>query len=177
VSAHYIVDRNGDIYQMVDDADVANHCRGANQNSIGIEHVGLESQAMTGSQRDSSAALTKFLMNRYGIDAKNSVLAKSESFYPYSRVASDVDVRLLGSRGRTNGRRCRAGRRSRGRRQRRRRKVDSTADRLISAVSRINGCRRTGLKRLRKTLNDPSSWDILSLIVLNAGSVELIEYR
>jgi N-acetylmuramoyl-L-alanine amidase len=71
VSAHYIVDRNGDIYQMVDDADVANHCKGANQNSIGIEHVALESQAMADPQRDSSVALIKFLMNRYSIDTKN----------------------------------------------------------------------------------------------------------
>ena len=71
VSAHYIVDRNGDIYQMVDDADVANHCRGANQNSIGIEHVGLENQAMAGPQRDSSVSLIKFLVNQYRIDAKN----------------------------------------------------------------------------------------------------------
>jgi len=71
VSAHYIVDRNGDIYQMVDDAEVANHCKGANQNSIGIEHVGLQHQAMADPQRNSSVALIKFLANRYGIDPKN----------------------------------------------------------------------------------------------------------
>ena len=27
VSAHYVIDRNGDIYQMVNDTDCANHCR------------------------------------------------------------------------------------------------------------------------------------------------------
>ena len=35
VSAHYVIDRNGDIYQMVNDADCANHCMGANAGSIG----------------------------------------------------------------------------------------------------------------------------------------------
>ena len=37
VSAHYVIDRNGDIYQMVNDTDCANHCMGANAGSIGIE--------------------------------------------------------------------------------------------------------------------------------------------
>jgi hypothetical protein len=32
VSAHYVIDRNGDIYQMVSDSDRANHCMGANEN-------------------------------------------------------------------------------------------------------------------------------------------------
>jgi N-acetylmuramoyl-L-alanine amidase len=31
VSAHYVIDRNGDIYQMVSDSDRSNHCMGANQ--------------------------------------------------------------------------------------------------------------------------------------------------
>src|SRR5262245_42526434 len=47
VSAHYVIDRNGDIYQMVNDADCANHCRGANAASIGIEHVGSETDSLT----------------------------------------------------------------------------------------------------------------------------------
>src|SRR5689334_18315908 len=37
-SAHYVIDRNGDIYQLVEDSEVANHCKGANTKSIGIEH-------------------------------------------------------------------------------------------------------------------------------------------
>jgi N-acetyl-anhydromuramyl-L-alanine amidase AmpD len=45
LSAHYVIDRNGDIYQMVNDADCANHCMGANAGSIGIEHVGSETDA------------------------------------------------------------------------------------------------------------------------------------
>jgi hypothetical protein len=40
VSAHYVIDRNDDIYQMVRHSDSAWHCMGANKSSIGIEHVG-----------------------------------------------------------------------------------------------------------------------------------------
>ncbi|MCA1660144.1 MAG: N-acetylmuramoyl-L-alanine amidase [Verrucomicrobiaceae bacterium] len=37
VSAHYVIGRDGAIYQMVDDTERANHCVGANRHSIGIE--------------------------------------------------------------------------------------------------------------------------------------------
>jgi len=57
VSAHYVIDRNGDIYQMVSDSDGSNHCMGANQNSIGIEHVGSETDSLTAPQAVASAAL------------------------------------------------------------------------------------------------------------------------
>src|SRR5207253_188015 len=45
VSAHYVIDRNGDIYQMVSDSDRANHCMGANESSNGSEHVGTETDS------------------------------------------------------------------------------------------------------------------------------------
>src|SRR5262249_46123228 len=47
VSAHYVIDRNGDIYQMVDERDCANHCRGDNAASIDIENVGRETDSIT----------------------------------------------------------------------------------------------------------------------------------
>jgi len=69
VSAHYVIDRNGDIYQMVRDSDRANHCRGANQNSIGIEHVGLPNDTLTNLQAKSSATLIAWLLEQYDIPA------------------------------------------------------------------------------------------------------------
>lgn len=69
VSAHYVIDKNGDIYQMVDDSDRANHCRGANQNSIGIEHVAQPTDALTDSQAKSSAALIGWLLEQYDVPA------------------------------------------------------------------------------------------------------------
>ena len=41
-SAHYMVDQNGAIIQFVREQDTSWHARGANQRSIGIEHVAVE---------------------------------------------------------------------------------------------------------------------------------------
>jgi hypothetical protein len=71
VSAHYVIDRNGDIYQMVSDSDRSNHCMGANQNSIGIEHVGSETDALTAPQSAASAALIRWLIDQYHIPRTN----------------------------------------------------------------------------------------------------------
>ncbi len=67
VSAHYVIDKNGDIYQMVSDSDRANHCRGANRDSIGIEHVAGEKDPLTQKQSDASAALIRWLTEQYDI--------------------------------------------------------------------------------------------------------------
>jgi N-acetylmuramoyl-L-alanine amidase len=71
VSVHYVIDRNGDIYQMVSDSDRANHCMGANESSIGIEHVGSETDALTGPQAAASAALIRWLLEQYHIPRTN----------------------------------------------------------------------------------------------------------
>lgn len=69
VSAHYIIDRNGDIYQMVDDDKRANHCKGANSNSIGIEHVATMTQPLAAAQSAASASLVRWLLQQYDIPA------------------------------------------------------------------------------------------------------------
>jgi N-acetylmuramoyl-L-alanine amidase len=71
ISAHYVIDRNGDIYQMVSDSDRSNHCMGANQNSIGIEHVGSETDPLTAPQAAASAALIRWLLEQYQIPRTN----------------------------------------------------------------------------------------------------------
>lgn len=71
VSAHYIIDRNGDIYQMVNDADCANHCMGANAGSIGIEHVGSETDCLAAPQAAASAALIRWLLQEHQIPRTN----------------------------------------------------------------------------------------------------------
>ena len=71
VSAHYLIDRNGDIYQMVNDADCANHCMGSNAGSIGIEHVGSETDALTAPQAAASAALIRWLLQEHQISRTN----------------------------------------------------------------------------------------------------------
>lgn len=71
VSAHYIIDRNGDIYQMVNDADCANHCMGANHGSIGIEHVGSETDSLAPPQATASATLIRWLLQEHQIPRTN----------------------------------------------------------------------------------------------------------
>jgi hypothetical protein len=71
VSAHYVIDRNGDIYQMVRDSDSAWHCMGANKSSIGIEHVGGEHDQLAGPQAAASAALIRWLIEQYNIPRTN----------------------------------------------------------------------------------------------------------
>ena len=71
VSAHYIIDKNGDIYQMVKDADRAWHAEQANSSSIGIEHVAKKGDQLTSAQEISSVQLIKWLMSEYGITLSN----------------------------------------------------------------------------------------------------------
>jgi len=71
VSAHYIIDKNGDIYQMVKDTDKAWHAKHANRTSIGIEHVAEKGDRLTEVQEKSSIHLIKWLMAEYKIPKEN----------------------------------------------------------------------------------------------------------
>jgi len=71
VSAHYVIDKNGDIYQMVKDADKAWHASSANRTSIGIEHVARVGDRLTAAQEKSSVNLIKWLMTEYKIPKEN----------------------------------------------------------------------------------------------------------
>jgi N-acetylmuramoyl-L-alanine amidase/Mannosyl-glycoprotein endo-beta-N-acetylglucosaminidase/LysM domain/Peptidase family M23 len=71
VSAHYIIDKNGEIYQMVRDADKAWHSAQANRSSIGIEHVARIGDKLTEAQEKSSIHLIKWLMTEYKIPKEN----------------------------------------------------------------------------------------------------------
>jgi hypothetical protein len=68
VSAHYVIDLNGDIYQMVRDSDKAWHARKANTDSIGIEHCAAQGDRLTPAQEQSSAALLRWLLSEYKLE-------------------------------------------------------------------------------------------------------------
>ncbi len=74
VSAHYVIDKNGDIYQMVNDGDKAWHAVHANASSIGIEHVAEPGDQLTPGQEKASVALIRWLMSEYKIP-KESIQA------------------------------------------------------------------------------------------------------
>ncbi len=66
-SAHYVVDRNGDIYQLVQDEFKAWHAPQVNSRSIGIEHVAMPGQQMTDAQSAASAHLVRYLCQKHHI--------------------------------------------------------------------------------------------------------------
>jgi hypothetical protein len=73
VSAHYVVDRNGDIYQMVRDERCAWHAKALNPTSIGIEHVATAADRLSDAQSAASAQLVRWLVAAYGIPVANVV--------------------------------------------------------------------------------------------------------
>ena len=71
VSAHYVVDKNGDIYQTVRDECSAWHAKTVNPRSIGIELVGTATDRVTDAQNMASAQLVRWLAAAYQIPAAN----------------------------------------------------------------------------------------------------------
>ncbi|WP_229700741.1 N-acetylmuramoyl-L-alanine amidase [Streptomyces camponoticapitis] len=82
VSAHYVVrSSDGQVTQMVRDANTAWHARSGNPSSIGIEHEGFVADPswFTDSMYRSSAALTRHLTAKYGIPrTRTGVVGHSE---------------------------------------------------------------------------------------------------
>ena len=83
-SAHYYVDRNGDITQMVREANVAFHVIGHNTDTIGIEHADVcnRPDPYTTELYERSAALVRdiatrnrFAISVFGIDTQNVAAA------------------------------------------------------------------------------------------------------
>lgn len=68
VSAHYLIDRDGQIYQLMPDTLMARHVIGLNHCAIGIENVGgTEDTPLTEAQLHSNSALVQELANKYPI--------------------------------------------------------------------------------------------------------------
>lgn len=67
VSAHFLVDRDGKIYQLMDAQLFARHTIGLNYCAIGIENVGGPDRPLTTSQVDANVKLIDYLCSRYPI--------------------------------------------------------------------------------------------------------------
>jgi len=68
VSAHFLVARDGTIYQLMPDNSMARHVIGLNYSAIGIENVGGEANAkddLTDAQLQSNIKLVKYLQSKY----------------------------------------------------------------------------------------------------------------
>jgi beta-N-acetylhexosaminidase len=85
--AHFVVDRDGTIYQLVELSTMCRHTVGLNYTAVGIEHVGRSDREVLGNPRQLQASLrlTAWLMQRFGIRLVN-VIGHSESLAsPYHR--------------------------------------------------------------------------------------------
>jgi N-acetylmuramoyl-L-alanine amidase len=78
--SHYVIDKDGTIYQLVPRSIICRHTVGLNYTAIGIEHVGSSDSEVLHNARQMAASLrlTRWLRCHYGIDAKN-VIGHSES--------------------------------------------------------------------------------------------------
>ncbi|NEO84040.1 MAG: LysM peptidoglycan-binding domain-containing protein [Spirulina sp. SIO3F2] len=77
VSAHYVIGKSGDIFQMVEDLDRAWHAGSINSRSIGIEHEASPGDRITPRQEKSSIQLIRWLMAEYDIP-KERIIAHKE---------------------------------------------------------------------------------------------------
>jgi len=67
VSAHYLVMEDGSLSQLVDDSDVAWHCRGYNSKAIGIEIAGYADKQINDAQKETLTKLISYLMSKYSL--------------------------------------------------------------------------------------------------------------
>ena len=85
--AHFVIDRDGTIYQLVPLTVMCRHTVGLNWTAIGIEHVGTSDASILGDARQMAASLqlTLWLATRYRISLPN-VIGHAESLTsPYHR--------------------------------------------------------------------------------------------
>jgi N-acetylmuramoyl-L-alanine amidase len=87
VCSHFVIDRDGSIYQLVRLDTMCRHTVGLNWTAFGIEHVGTSARQILANraQLAASLSLTVWLMSTYGIQLRN-VIGHNESLTsPYHR--------------------------------------------------------------------------------------------
>ena len=87
VCTHYVVAKNGFVFQLVSRRLMCRHTVGLNYTSFGIEHVGRSDAGVFARRRQlrASLALVEWLQDRYGIGTRN-VIGHNESLTsPYHR--------------------------------------------------------------------------------------------
>jgi len=85
--AHFVVDRDGTIYQLVPLGVVCRHTVGLNWTAIGIEHVGTSDAEILGTPRQLAASLrlTLWLAARFQIRLANVIGHNESTSSPYHR--------------------------------------------------------------------------------------------
>ncbi len=68
VGAHFLVDRDGTIYQLIDTNLLARHTIGLNYCAIGVENIGSTKNPLTEKQVEANAQLIRYLVQKYSIE-------------------------------------------------------------------------------------------------------------
>lgn len=66
-SAHYLIDRDGTIYQLMPENIMARHVIGLNCRAIGIENIGSRNAPLTKAQLEANAGLVQLIAQRHQI--------------------------------------------------------------------------------------------------------------
>jgi beta-N-acetylhexosaminidase len=87
VCSHYVIDRDGTVYQLVPTSIMCRHTVGLNYTAIGIEHVGRSDAQVLGNrlQMAASLRLTRMLQGRYGISTRNVIGHNENRTSPFHR--------------------------------------------------------------------------------------------
>jgi N-acetylmuramoyl-L-alanine amidase len=87
ICAHFVIDRDGTIYQVVSTRIMCRHTVGLNWTAIGIEHVGQSDAEVLGNRRQIAASLrlTRMLQGRYGISTRNVIGHNENRSSPFHR--------------------------------------------------------------------------------------------
>jgi len=87
VCSHYVIDRDGTIYQLVPTTIMCRHTVGLNYTAIGIEHVGRSDGQVLGNPRQMAASLrlTRMLQGRLGIRTRNVIGHNENRSSPFHR--------------------------------------------------------------------------------------------
>jgi N-acetylmuramoyl-L-alanine amidase/Zinc carboxypeptidase len=85
--AHFVVSRDGTIFQLVPLGTMCRHALGLNYTAIGIEHVGFSDGQVLGNPREFAASLrlTRWLRCLYGIPVRNVIGHAEALSSPYHR--------------------------------------------------------------------------------------------
>jgi beta-N-acetylhexosaminidase len=85
--AHFVIDRDGRVYQLVRLSVRCRHTVGLNWTAIGIEHVGQSDAQVMGNRRQLAASLrlTRALQGRFGIATRNVIGHNESRESPYHR--------------------------------------------------------------------------------------------
>jgi N-acetylmuramoyl-L-alanine amidase len=87
ICAHFVIDRDGTIYQLVPLELMCRHTVGLNWTAIGIEHVGTSDGQVMGNSRQLAASLrlSRALQGRYGISTRNVIGHNENRSSPFHR--------------------------------------------------------------------------------------------